>query len=138
MLVRFVSTTKPEGIHPQDFAFTIGGQHVVLGVHFAIKSSLHGTGTWLHLLNDDGQLGWAPLSMFAIADARVSQLWRVRRHDDGTVSLYPELFHREFFHDDLSEGVPEVVQAFAILRETLEREAFGPATTAAPPDSEGL
>lgn len=109
----------------QDFRFTEGLEYVVVGVDFTIDSTVQGTGTWVHLVNDDDRLSWAPLGLFEVVDPRVSAQWELRQHEDGQVTLWPPALYREFFHDDLSEGEAEVVADFRRVRESLEAEARG-------------
>lgn len=109
----------------QDFHVTIGREYVVLGLNFSVNSNVHGTGVWAHLVTDFGNLAWAPLELFEIIDSRVSKYW-VARKADHVFTLWPESFYREFYHDDLAEGVAEVVMDFNRVRSLLESEASAP------------
>jgi hypothetical protein len=51
-------------------------------------------------------------SLFEILDPRPSAFWRVKKQNDVDLTLWPEEFYRKFFHDDLSEGIPEIVETF--------------------------
>lgn len=135
MIVRFRGRTpEPSAILglkgpmlKQDLRFSEGREYVVIGVDFAVDSRVHGTGTWLHLVNDDDRLSWAPLGLFDVTDPRVSSQWELRQHADGQVTLWPPALYREFFHDDLSEREAEVIAEFQRVRESLEAEAgLGP------------
>jgi hypothetical protein len=110
------------GSGKQDFHLTIGSQYLVFGIQFAIDSELHGTGVWLHLVSDHGHLSWAPISLFDIVDPRVSKHWRIHVDHYG-VRLWPESFFQAFYHDDLSEDVPNVMEDFKKVRALLESEA---------------
>jgi hypothetical protein len=106
----------------QDFHVTPGKEYVAIGLNFSVESNVHGTGVWVHLVTDYGNLGWAPLALFEIIDPRVSRYWVARRVEGG-VTLWPESLHREFYHDDLSEGVAEIVSDFERVRALIEAEA---------------
>jgi hypothetical protein len=111
----------------QDFHITEGQEYLVLGLQFEIRSKLFGTGAWVQLRTDYGRLGWAPLAAFEILDGRVSGTWEVRQWADGGVTLWPPSFYREFYHDDLSEGVPEIVEDLRQVEDRMQREfANGP------------
>lgn len=70
------------------------------------------------LVDDYGNLTFAPIAAFEVIDGAVPDLWRVDVRD-GDVLIWPDIFYREFFFDDLSEGVPECVAAFRNLRSLL-------------------
>ena len=66
------------------------------------------------ILDDYGNLISIPQRLFNIIDDSLPRCWVARRRN-GTLCIWPELFFREFFFDDLSERVPDVVRAFADL-----------------------
>lgn len=111
---------------PSDHGVTEGKQYLVFGLQFHDSGRPLGRGTWLHLENDTGLLGWAPLALFRIIDDKVPAFWRISRFEHG-VRLWPAALEREYFHDDLAEGVPEVVAAFEDLKlRLLEDETWRP------------
>lgn len=110
----------------QDFHLSEGKEYLVVGLQFAVGSNIHGTGTWLHLVNDNGHLSWAPLSLFDVLDPRVSRLWEIRQPDATVVTMWPPLLYREFFHEDLADADPNATGAFADLMRALETEAAEP------------
>ena len=107
----------------QDFHLTQGKEYVVLGVQLAIGSNIHGTGVWLHLVSDYGSLSWAPLLLFEVIDGRGSRHWVLRAHSPKLVTLWPQAFYRDGFHEDLADGVAQVVNEFGEVRAALEAEA---------------
>ncbi len=42
--------------------------------------------------------------------------------EDGAITLWPPSFYKEFYHDHLSEGVPEVVHDFERIYSLLSAE----------------
>lgn len=107
----------------QSFHLTVGKEYVVIGLDFAIDSNVHGTGVWAHVVSDDGNLIWAPLTLLEITDARVSKYWEARVFDKG-FKLWPRSLFKDFYHEDLAEGVQEVKDDFHQLRARLEEEAY--------------
>ena|SRR5215813_6375975 len=106
----------------QDFHVTVGREYVVLGMEFYVDSSTRGTGVWVAFLCDYEHLTSAPLCMFTITDPRVSRFWECRDSDSNIIVLWPPSFYREYYHDDLSEDVKEVVEDFRQVRALIEGE----------------
>ncbi|QKJ01550.1 hypothetical protein [Yersinia mollaretii] len=63
-----------------------------------------------------------PLCIFDIVDGRPSSYWKIEKLSEYEISLWPEEFYREYFHDDLSDGDPEVVEIFKRVVDKLEKE----------------
>lgn len=105
-----------------EFALELGKTYMVVGVQFSVDSNVLGTGTWLHLVNEHGKLSWAPISLFEIVDGRASRYWRVDTTAPGQTRIWPDLLFRDYFHEDLGEGIPEAVAEFTALLQRLEEE----------------
>ncbi len=71
----------------------------------------------------DNYLTSIPLELFSITDNTVSKYWKVERHENGFIRLWPEEFFQEFFHDDLSEGVEEIKEIFKQVKEKMISES---------------
>jgi hypothetical protein len=110
----------------QAFGVTVGKIYLVLALEFYIKLPGFGTGVMIQFLDDDGHIGFAPLFLFDIVDDRSSKYWQARFREDGSLILQPPSFYREYYHDDLSEDLPEVVEDFKRVRALLESEAEKP------------
>ena len=106
----------------QAFHVSPGKEYTVLGLDLSVRSVLQGTGVWVHLVTDYGNLAWAPLVLFEVLDARVSRYWMAHPSAHG-LTLWPPALYQEFFHDDLSEGQPVVVAEFKRVVEELEAES---------------
>lgn len=78
---------------------------------------------WVHYDSESNRLSISPLCLFKIIDGRVSQYWELRLWEENNVLLRPPSFYQEFFHDDLVEGVPEVVAEYQRVKALLEKEA---------------
>jgi len=121
-----IAKLGPDFLKRQTFGVTVGEEYLVLGLQFQINSTLFGTGVVIQFINDDGHIGFAPLYLFEIIDGRPSKYWEARFWEDGSLTLWPTSFYREYYHDDLSEDVPEVVEDFKRVRALLESEATKP------------
>lgn len=106
----------------QTFHLKPGRTYLVIGLQFSVNSNVLGTGAWVHVVNEDGKLSWAPFVLFEVTDPRVSSLWRVDATTDGQLRLWPELLYTPYFHDDLGEGDPVATQKFEHLLRVLETE----------------
>lgn len=111
-LIRF-----PDKVIQRDYNITVGRLYLVYGLQVKGDASIH-----IEYLSDSGNLSEAPLELFKIKDGRVSRYWQVKVWGDGNLTIWPELFYKEYFHDDLSEGIEENVQAFIELKKLLEEE----------------
>ena len=107
----------------------VGKEYVVLGISHDTRSEY-----WItHLLELPDELGgctYAPLCLFEITDPRPSIFWKAKIIDND-LTLWPPEFYREFFHDDLSEGKPEIKRVFDIVVDRLTYE-FDDATQGLP------
>jgi hypothetical protein len=70
---------------------------------------------------DRGYVIMELLCLFEIIDNRASKYWKYKSDDDA-VFLWPELFYTEYFHDDFSKGIPEVVEKFTTLKKLMDEE----------------
>ncbi len=111
----------------QSFHLTVGKEYVAIGLDLAVDSNVHGTGVWVHLVSDQGNLIWAPLALFEVTDRRVSKYWEARVFDKG-LKLWPPSLFRDSYHEDLADGVAEVEGDFRQVRAKLEEEAYGQST----------
>ncbi len=112
----------PDFYKNQRFGVTIGKEYIVLALQFQIRDPGFGTGVAIQFVNDSGNIGFAPMFLFEIVDGRASNYWEARFWEDGSLTFWPPSFYREYYHDDLSEGVPEVVEDFKRVRALLESE----------------
>lgn len=97
-----------------------GNEYTVYGLSLHRESSIYRGGTLVCKVVDDyGNLTSAPIDIFDVVDGAMPKEWRIEKRFDG-VFMWPDLFHREFFFDDLSEGVPECVAEFRSLKSKME------------------
>jgi hypothetical protein len=101
----------------REYNVTIGRQYLVYGLQFNKDGS-----TYIEHLSDSGNLSEAPLDLFKIKDGKVSQYWQMKIWEDGNITIWPPSFYKEYYHDDLSEGIEENVQDFASITKLLEEE----------------
>jgi hypothetical protein len=101
----------------REYNVTIGRQYLVYGLQFNEDGS-----KYIEHLSDSGNLSEAPIELFKIIDGKVSKYWQMKIWEDGNVTMWPPSFYKEYFHDDLSEGIEENVQDFIALTKLLEEE----------------
>jgi hypothetical protein len=100
----------------QTFNLSVGREYFVYGLTFLSGAP------WVEILEDFGYLYSAPLCLFEITDARVSRYWQLQIGPDSTVMLWPPSFYREYYFDDLIEGVPDILDDFRKVRTQIEAE----------------
>jgi len=108
----------------REFHVTAGDEYVVLGLTFVVENDSSGRGLLLEHVDDYGHLVTTPACLFDILDGTVSRYWQIRVGRDGMVTLWPPSFYRQYYHDDLSENVTEVVEDFKRIRRSIEIEAL--------------
>mgnify|MGYP001550236977 CR=1 FL=1 len=104
----------------QAFGIIRGQQYVVFAVR-ALDGQL-----WIDIMDDDlvpGYLFGAPLCLFELVDCRVSGTWELHLRSGNDYEMAPPSLFREYYHDDLFEGVQEVVDDFLEVRRRLYTEA---------------
>lgn len=69
----------------------------------------------------DKKLISVPLELFEIIDSRVSKYWLVTCTNSIT-RFWPDEFYQEYFHDDLFEGIPNIVTQFNEVSDRIEKE----------------
>src|SRR5882672_7259457 len=74
----------------------VGSIFWVYGISFS-----HGI-TYLYIFNEN-HLFEVPLQLFEIIDNSVSALWTFKLRENGDVTLWPELFYRAGFLENLAE-----------------------------------
>ena len=119
----------PEFVRQQAFGIEPGEEYVVLALTVDFGSRHLGLGPWVRIYTRKHVahiITSAPLCLFEVVDPRPSRYWELRAPEGATVAtLWPPSFYREYYHDDLSEDVPEVVADFERVVKLLEDEAHG-------------
>jgi hypothetical protein len=89
---------------------TLGKEYPVFGLSFLFDSE--GNGCFVQILSDYDHLLSIPIALFEIIDKRMSVFWEFKRFNDDCLTLWPSSFYRDYYHDDLFEGVPDIVADF--------------------------
>lgn len=98
--------------------------YTVLGVTYSINATCYANYPIVEVKNDSGGLSLIPLFLFDVIDSTASKYWKVRHDSEkGLLTMLPESFYRQYYHDDLSEGVKEVVEDFKEVCEKFDSEA---------------
>ncbi|HIE5355655.1 TPA: hypothetical protein ACXNP2_002262 [Stenotrophomonas maltophilia] len=109
-----------EGKLKPRLSVTRGREYTVYGLSLHEASSVYRAGVLTcQLVSDHGNLIFAPVDIFSVTDGKLPACWRIEIRG-GSVLIWPDIFYREFFFEDLSDGVPECVAAFRHLQSQLE------------------
>jgi hypothetical protein len=110
----------PEAQNPC-YQITVGRVYTVLGISYQTQSK-YCNGTMLEIQEDEKAYCISiPLCLFEVVDRRISKYWiAVQRHFDMT--LWPEEFYTDFFHDDLTEGIKETKAIYEMVVEKILNE----------------
>jgi len=94
--------------HPgkQEFGLELGREYLVLGL------AVWDGEPWVQIPSKSGYVLHVPLCLFEVVDGRIPALWVLRVSEDGSFTLWPPSFYREYYFDDLIEGVPSVSADF--------------------------
>ncbi|MBN8666409.1 MAG: hypothetical protein J0M30_02830 [Chitinophagales bacterium] len=103
-----------------EFHITPEKKYIVFGV--TILSIKNQPVCLVQHISDYGHLVTTPLFLFEILDARVSKHWDMRIHEDGSITFWVPSFYKQYYHDDLFEGVSETVDDFEIVKKKIEEE----------------
>lgn len=104
------------------YQLAIGSEYLVLGISFVLPHEPHGGGVQFEILNDYGNCRAIPSCLLEIIDDRCSTYWVAKQFADGATVLWPQEFLTEFFHDDLSEGLPNAMSTFSRVVDKLRAE----------------
>jgi hypothetical protein len=106
----------------RDFDLTPGKFYLVIGLTCNEKPSAYGRGVILEVIDDFGRWSMAPICLFHVTDPRPSRYWTVQKYGDMGLQLLPESFFRDYYHDLLTDGDPEVVADFERVLSLLKAE----------------
>jgi hypothetical protein len=106
----------------RDFHVTIGKQYLVLALEFISESNFYGRGVLIEAIDDFGDWAMFPLLLFDVVDPRLSRYWIAQKTKDNSLMLGPPSFFRRYYHDDLTDGAPEIVADFRQVTALLEAE----------------
>ena len=99
----------------QSFGVARGMEYLV----FAL-SVLDGV-TYVDVEQEFEQVVAVPLFLFEIIDPRLSSIWEVKQRADGSLLLWPPVFHaRQSYAEDILDGDPTALIEFRDLRHRLE------------------
>jgi len=98
-----------------EHAITPESEYVVLGLSVKPCGSPNGSGAFVYVVNDWGQCRAISICLFDVVESRCSKYWHAKRHEDGTLLLWPEEFYIDYFLDDLSEDDADAGELFKKL-----------------------
>lgn len=101
-----------------NFHITIGNDYIVFGLRFNGVNN----GCFVQILSDYNHLIEVPILLFDIIDSRSSGFWEIKLFSEGSITLWPPSFYREYYHDDLFEEVLEIVEDFKKVNQQITTE----------------
>lgn len=102
------------------FSISIGKEYTVFGLTSSFGDM--GCGCFVQLLSDYDHLVHIPIVLFEIVDSRLSKYWELKRFADGDIAIWPPSLYQEYYHDDLSEDVYEVIEDFKLVKAQILHE----------------
>lgn len=115
----------PRFLKERAFHVTPGKEYIVFGLSIGMgDEQTDCKGLWIEYLTDYDNLISAPICLFEIVQRTASRYWELRARPDGSVDLWPSSFYREYYFEDLSEGLSDAVTDFKIVRKVIESEAI--------------
>jgi hypothetical protein len=97
----------------QQFPVLMGELYTPLGLSF-----WNGV-AWVDLAENDRTVSPVPLFLFEVLEGTIPTEWELKLGEDGSVTIWPQLFYERAFHDRLSNGEPSLVERFRQLRNTV-------------------
>ncbi|MFC3813336.1 hypothetical protein [Lacihabitans lacunae] len=102
----------------QGFSLDIGEEYLVFGLYIEKNGAIV-----IDCLNKNNHLHNYPLDLFEVVDNRVSKYWKMKIRENGEITFLPnEYYENEYFHDDLSEDTPEIVEQFHDMIKRFQEE----------------
>lgn len=104
----------------QDFGLKKGNIYIAFGLYYNEGNP------WVDIVCEETKTPYlhpVPLMLFDIIDGRPSKYWDIRMDKNGDMIMRPPSFYKEYYHDDLFEEIPEVVEDFMRIKSLLENEA---------------
>lgn len=114
-------TIAPDVFKPC-YQVTVGKIYLVLGISFFVGSSVYGNCCLFTIQDDAGRCISIPSAIAEITDGRASRFWVARASDELGLTLWPEEFYKNFFHDRVTDGEDEAVEIFGAVIGRLEAE----------------
>jgi hypothetical protein len=90
--------------------------HIVYGIEKQIDKTLYFVYTGEHIT-------YIPDYMFEIMDDKPSKFWLEKKWVSGSITLWPELFYKEYFFEDFGEYDDVLRKEFEIVLENFEKES---------------
>lgn len=106
----------------QGFYVEVGEYYTVLAVFIYNNQPAFGSGCWIQVVSKDEHLINAPLCLFQVIDGTLSRFWEISVNQKGTVCFCPPSFLKEYYYDDLSEGVKEIRNDFNRIKNLILNE----------------
>ena len=114
--------TSASAIFWPRYQITEDREYLVLGISFLVNSQVYGNCCILTIQDDATRCVMVPSLLFEITDSRASRHWIVKSADGVNVTVWPEEFYAEFFHDRITDYEPEALAALKAAVGRIEEE----------------
>jgi hypothetical protein len=114
-------TNAPALFAPR-FQITEDRVYLVLGISFLLNSSVYGNCCLFTIQDDAGRCVSVPNVLFEITDGRVSKHWIARTNEQINLTLWPEEFYSDFFHDRVTDGDRSALEDLKAVVDRFEAE----------------
>ena len=114
-------TDAPALFKPR-YQVTIDKIYLVLGISFFVRSSVFGNCCLFTIQDDAGRPVSIPSVMVEITDDRISRFWLAKACDELGLTLWPQEFYKDFFHDRVTDGKQDELGIFKAVIGKLEAE----------------
>jgi hypothetical protein len=100
------------------YQITEDREYLVLGISFLVNSEVYGNCCLFTIQDDATRCVMVPGALFEITDSKASRHWIVKNAEGSNLTLWPEEFYAEFFHDRVTDYEPEALAALraAVIR----------------------
>ncbi len=121
---QFRASGDPSLLH-EGYPLKVGREYLVFALTIDTSSAAAQGGVWVSIQMEPKSptMIAVPLSLFEIIDPRASRYWTVGSPREGLLRIWPAAFLADFYHDDLSERLPEAVNDFWKVQALLEAES---------------
>jgi hypothetical protein len=104
------------------YQIKVGQSYLVLGITFLMNSPVFGKCCLYTIRDDAGRCVPIPSVLGEITDGRVSRFWVAKPIGAFDLTLWPEEFYGEYFHDRVTDYETDAVQIFLAVVDRLSKE----------------
>lgn len=114
--------TSASALFRPRYQITEDREYLVLGMSFLVNSPIYGHCCLFTIQDDATRCIMVPSALFAITDSRASKHWIVKSAEGSNLTVWPEEFYAEFFHDRVTDYEPEALAALKAAVSRIEND----------------